>query len=125
LTILSLSNEYVQNGDPDRSYLQTLGKYLLEARSITRILMLLGFCLSATMFYYLLLKSNLLPRFISIWGLVGVILLFIEIMSNIFGFSVGGIMIMLPMGLNEIFLGIWLIAKGFNKSAINVQSEIK
>jgi hypothetical protein len=26
----------------------------------------------------------------------------------------------LPIILNEIFMGIWLIAKGFNPSAINV-----
>jgi len=118
LTILSISKEYVLVGTPEHSYLQTMGNYFLEARGITRTLMLLGFCFSASLFYYLLFKTNLLPRFISIWGLTGVLLLFIEIMSNIFGHSLGGIIIMLPMGLNEIFLGIWLIAKGFNSSAI-------
>ncbi len=116
LTILSISKEYVETGMPTNSYLQTLGTYLLDARGYTKILMLLGFCLSATLFYYLLFTSHLLPRFISIWGIIGVILLLIEVMSNIFGHSVGGIFIMLPMGLNEIFLGIWLIVKGFNKS---------
>ena len=118
LTILSISKEYVLVGTPEHSYLQTMGNYFLEARGITRTLMLLGFCFSASLFYYLLFKTNLLPRFISIWGLTGVLLLFIEIMSNIFGHSLGGIIIMLPMGLNEIFLGIWLMAKGFNSSAI-------
>jgi hypothetical protein len=118
LTVLSISKEYVKAGEPEHSYLQTLGKYFLDARGITRTLMLLGFCFSASMFYYLLFKTKLLPRFISIWGLIGVVLLFIEIMSNIFDHSLGGIIIMLPMGLNEIFLGIWLIVKGFNPSAI-------
>lgn len=125
LTILSISKEFVQIGMPAHSYLQTLARYLLEARGTTKTLMLLGFCLSATMFYYLLFRAKLLPRFISIWGLAGVILLFIEIMSNIFAHSVGGIIIMLPMGLNEIFLGIWLIAKGFNMPAIVANPEFK
>lgn len=117
LTIVSISSEFVQAGMPEGSYL-LLGKYLLKLRGFTQILLLLGFCLSASMFYSLLIKSRLIPLFISVWGLIGVVLLFTEILANIFGHSLGGIIIMLPMGLNEIFLGIWLIVKGFNQSAI-------
>ena len=119
LILVAIGNEYVTASMPEHSYLQVLGKYILKARGFTKILMLLGFCLSAFMFYYLLFKSRLLPRFISIWGLIGVLFLCAEVVSNIYGQSLGGIMIMLPMGLNEIFLGIWLIVKGFNSSAIN------
>ena len=119
LTILAISKEYVLADAPESAYLLTLGKYLLKARGSTQTLALLGFCMSASLFYYLLFTSRLLPRFISIWGLVGVLLLFSEILSNIFGHSLGGIIVMLPMGLNEIFLGIWLIVKGFNLSAAN------
>lgn len=117
LTILSISKEFVQTGMQNYN-LQTLAKYLLKARGFTKILMLLGFCFSAAMFYYLLFKSKLLPQFISIWGMIGIVLLFIEVMSNIFGHSIGGILIMLPMGLNEIFLGMWLIIKGFDTNII-------
>src|SRR5258706_3202934 len=119
LTILSISKDYVQAGMPEHSDLLILGKYLLKARGFAKVVMLLGFCLSASMFYYLLFQSKLIPRFISIWGVIGVLLLFTEILSNIYGHSVGGIMIMLPMGLNEIFLGIWLIVKGVNLPATN------
>ena len=42
---------------------------------------------------------------------------------EIFGISVrAGMILALPMILNEIFLGIWLIAKGFNPSAIASES---
>jgi Domain of unknown function (DUF4386) len=119
LTLVAISKEYVVTAIPEHSYLQVLANHILKARGYTKILMLLGFCLSASMFYYLLFKSKLLPRFISIWGLIGVLLLSVEVVSNIYGHSIGGIMIMLPMGLNEIFLGIWLIVKGFNQSAVN------
>lgn len=116
LTVLSISREYMKTGAADHAQLQTLATYFIQARGITRTLMLLGFCMSASMFYYLLLRSRLLPRFIAAWGLAGVVLLFAEIMANLFGRSVGGILIMLPLGLNEIFLGIWLIVKGFDHS---------
>lgn len=119
LTVLTISKDYVQPGRLETSSLQTLAEYLLNARGSIRNLMLLCFCLSAVMFYYLLFKSRLLPRFISIWGLLGVILLFGEIVSGTFGSSLGGIWIMIPMGLNEIFLGVWLIVKGFHPAALN------
>jgi hypothetical protein len=119
LTVLSISKDYQQASTQESNMLQTLSEYFLTSRDSIRNLMLLTFCLSASMFYFLLYKSKLLPRFISVWGLIGVLLLFAEILSSIFGSSLGGIMIMLPMGLNEIFLGIWLMVKGFNESAMN------
>lgn len=125
LTLLSISNHYTTSAGPEHTCLRILGDNILQARGYTKILMLLGFCLSAFMFYYLLFKSKILPRFISVWGLIGVLLLFAEVISNIYGRSVGGITIMLPLGLNELFLGVWLIVKGFDSIASgNVQKGI-
>ena len=115
LTILSISREYVQAVMPESSYMETLGRFLLKARGSTQDLGLIGYCLGTPLFYYLLFRLKLVPRFISVWGLIGVALLSLEIVSNIFGSSLGGILIMLPLGLNEVFLGVWLIAKGFNE----------
>ena len=119
LTVLSIGKDYVQPDVQDPSSLQMLAGQLLHARGSIRNLMLLCFCLSASMFYILLFQSRLLPRFISIWGLLGVALLGAQILSSIFGSSLGGIVMMVPMGMNEIFLGVWLIVKGFNPSVTN------
>lgn len=118
LTILSVSQEYIQAGMPESSYYQTLGNLILEARGLTQNMGLIIFCLGAYMFYYLLFKSNLIPRFISVWGLIAVVILFAEMMLIIFGNSLRMIL-MMPLGLNEIFLGIWLIFKGFNLTQTN------
>lgn len=125
LTVLSISKDYQQASTQESNFLQTISEYFLNSRGSIRNLMLLTFCLSASMFYFLLYKSKLLPRFISVWGLIGVFLLFAEILSSIFGSSLGGIMIMLPMGLNEIFLGTWLIIKGFNVTASDQITQIE
>jgi hypothetical protein len=117
LTVLSISKDYQKASIQEANLLQTISEYFLNSRGSIRNLMLLTFCLSAGMFYFLLYTSKLLPRFISVWGLIGVFLLFAEILASMFGSSLGGIMIMLPMGLNEIFLGTWLIIKGFNVAA--------
>ena len=95
--------------------LEEIARTLRNARGNLQNISLLIYCLGAWSLYGLLYWSRLVPRFISIWGLLGVFLLFIEILANIFSTSVGGIMIMMPLGLNEIFLGIWLIVKNFRE----------
>jgi len=119
MTLISVGKSYVQAHTSEQGYLLTLGTFLLKARGITKVLMLFGFCMSAVLFYYILYSSKLLPRFIVLWGFIGIAFLLVEVVSNIFGKSLGGIILMLPMGLNEIFLGIWLITKGFDRTAIS------
>ncbi len=114
LALLSMSRSYQQVEVAEMGYFKVLAKYLLVMRGSTQNISLWLYCFGTSLFYYLLFRTRLIPRFIPIWGLIGVLLLFAEITSNIFGGSIGGIMIMMPLGLNEIFLGIWLIVKGFN-----------
>lgn len=115
LTLVSISTDYAGGARSDQSSLPALAKYLLAARNNTKVLMLLSFCFSAAPFYYLLWRSKLVPAFVPIWGLIGVVLLFAEVITNIYGTSLGGIKLMLPMGLNELFLGVWMMTKGFRE----------
>jgi hypothetical protein len=71
-----------------------------------------------------LYQFKLLPKFISIWGFVGAALILALNVLLTFGVEVGsiGLVLALPIISNEIFLGIWLIAKGFNPSAIASRS---
>lgn len=115
LTLVSISNSYVE-ASSQTSMLGILGRQILHARTHTQNLNLLAYCFGTIMFFYLLFTSRLVPRFISIWGMIGVLGIFTEIMLSIFGYSSGSLVYILglPMGLNELFLGIWLIVKGFN-----------
>ncbi|KAA3635619.1 MAG: DUF4386 family protein, partial [Bacteroidetes bacterium] len=77
---------------------------------------IITFCIGAAMLYFAFYKSRLVPRFISIWGLIAVALLFTEMILLTFGYS-QGMILMAPMGLNELFVGFWLIFKGFNSTS--------
>jgi len=124
LSLIALSQEYVKAGAPDASNFQTLGASFLAERTLWVGSMLgIFFSLSALLFYYLLYKSKLVPRFISIWGLIAVALVLTWNLLEIFGLSLSaGMILALPIILNEIFLAIWLIVKGFNSSAIASES---
>jgi hypothetical protein len=120
LSLIALSQEYVQAGAPDASYFQTLGSSFLAARALWVGLMLgIFISLGALLFYYLLYQSKLVPRWLSVWGLIAVALLLTWNLLEMFSISINaGMILALPIILNEIFLGIWLIVKGFNPSAI-------
>lgn len=124
LLLITLSQEYVAAGVADASYYQTLGTLLLEARAqLAGLLTPVFFSLGAVLFYYLLFQSRLVPRFISIWGFIAVVLVLTWNLLETFGVSINaGIVFGLPIILNEVFLGIWLIAKGFNSAAIVAKS---
>jgi hypothetical protein len=120
LSLITLSQEYVATGASDASYLQTLGTLLLAVRAnLTGLLTSLFFGLGAVLLYTSLYRSRLVPRFISVWGLLAIAALLAWNLSEAFGMSISaGMVFGLPIILNEIFLGIWLIVKGFNSSPV-------
>ncbi len=93
--------------------------FLLESRGqINRFFTPLFFSLGALILYSFLYRTKLLPRFISVWGLIGVAC--IVALNILNGKNNIGMLLALPIISNEIFLGIWLIAKGFNQNNLKI-----
>ena len=64
-------------------------------------------------------QSKLVPRFISIWGLIASTLLLVINILEALGYSHDVFMLLfLQIVLNEFVLAIWLMIKGFNEEAI-------
>jgi len=116
-SLIPLGQEFVNAGAPESSYYQTLGNFLyygVDRRGYD--IHMLFFCFGAILWYYLLYISNVIPRALSLWGLVAVCLLTIPILLELFDrdlFPAAGILA-LPYLPFELVLGIWLIVKGFN-----------
>ena len=125
LTLLNLSKEYALAGAPDAVFYQILSTTILAVRSVQSIFAQFGFSLGSLMFYYMLYKSKLVPRWLSGWSLIGAILFFASAFLPLFGDSPGSTTYLLlnaPGGVGEMVFAVWLIAKGFNPSAINSPS---
>lgn len=104
--------------------MQELGTLLLAERFWAFQMLNLIFSLSALLLYVMLLRSRLIPGFISIWGLIAAVLVLFNTVLGWFNPDLGetlGMVTGLPMLLNEIFLGIWLIVRGFNPSAAAIE----
>jgi len=76
------------------------------------------FAIAALLFYYLLYQSKLIPRWISVWGVIAAVLLILVNLLEVTGIISELIILKLPIVLNELVLAIWLLVKGFNPAAI-------
>ena len=118
LTLLTLSQEFVKAGAPEASYYQILGTLLLAAGDWAYMLGFgLAFTLSALILNYVLYQSKLVPRWLSVWGLVGAVLIFAYYLLQPFNINLVEILF-LPIATQEMVFAVWLIVKGFNPSAI-------
>lgn len=123
MSLVSLGNEFVQVGSPDTSYFQTLADTLVTlSTSIFTLGAEIVFGISAVILNYVFIRSNLVPKVISVWGLVGGTLLLLLGAMKVLGIEVTMIEIAFtaPIALNEMVLAVWLIVKGFNVSARDI-----
>jgi len=127
LALLTLSQEYVQAAAPDASCFQALGALLLSVIDWTHLLGVeIVFALTPLILNYLLYRSKLVPRFISVWGFIGAILLLASGLLGMFGHSPASAISLffhLPIAVQEMVFAVWLIVKGFNSSAITSGSS--
>ena len=85
-------------------------------------LALLAFGLGALCYYWVFYQSRLIPRWLSAWGLVAIVMVMVSgllvMLGLIEGFSTPQLVLAAPIGVQEMVLAVWLIAKGFNPRAI-------
>ncbi len=121
LTLLTLSKEFAMAGAPSAAYYQTLGTIVLANRSGQSVFAQFGFSLGSLMFYYILYNTELVPRWLSGWSLIGAVLFLASAFVAMFGYGSESTIYLLmnaPGGVGEMVFAVWLIVKGFNSTAI-------
>jgi hypothetical protein len=108
-SLLRISQEYVTAGHP--AYLQAIGNLAFETMNFGYTLLMLAFCLGGILFYYLLDKSRIVPRVLSLWGLITVFPCLIATLFTIFGYEVP-FFVYFPYVPFEFAIGIWILVKG-------------
>ena len=123
IIILTVGQGYVA-GASNASYYQPLGTLLLALHDWSIWMgTLIFFGLGSLTLNYLLYQSKLVPRFLSVWGLIGAALVLLYGLLSLFSltpdmlFSILTILA-LPIAVQEMVFAVWLIVKGFNPAAI-------
>ena len=123
VALLALSREFVKAGAPESSYFQTADVLINTGRDwLSNVAMLLTWSIGALMYYSVFYQFRLVPRWLTIWGLVGVTLTIITSLLVMFrlipGFGIIQVVVNVPILLQEMVLAVWLIVKGINPSAV-------
>jgi hypothetical protein len=109
-SLLRISQEYVATGQP--AYLQMMANLALESMDFVGLtLHMLAFCPGGILFYTLLYKSGVVPRALSLWGLITVFPCLIGTLTQIFGYTIPSIFY-LPYVPFEFVIGVWILVKG-------------
>src|SRR5436305_8391071 len=102
---------------------ETLGTLLVALRPWTLMLVYLYTAIGGLMLSYMLLRTRLVPRGLSVLGLIGYAALLGASVLDMLGLidlvAGPGLVWLVPGGLFELLLPIWLFARGFNVTASN------
>lgn len=122
LLMLTVSQKYMA-GAVDASFYTAIGTLLLVLKDWAGLIGTLFFAgLGSMTLNYVLYRSKLVPRWLSLWGFIGAALIVILGLSGILGFGMGFnspfALLAVPIAVQEMVFAAWLIVKGFNPSAI-------
>ena len=125
MLLLFISQRYIASNQPDPSYYQTTAELLRVGRDgLNHIGMIFPWSMGGLILFYSFFRMNLVPKWLAIWGIIGytltlmstILLLFqiIQIVTPTY------LLMNTPTALLELVLAGYLINKGFNPTAIDL-----
>ncbi len=124
LLLVTLSQQFVKAADPISPHFQTVGTLLHAVRDRAGLIGSMAFYVGALMYYYLFIRSRLLPRWLSVWGLVaaaiGLAAAVLVLLEAIGYMSATHIAFNMPIAVQEMVLAVWLIVRGYSSPAAGV-----
>ena len=117
LALVLLGNEYVTAG-ADSAALQSMGNVLYQFQVHLAPVGPIFFLIGATCLYLSFYRTRLIPRWLSVWGFIGVVLYMASALLKYFYIDSGiGFYLEMVLAPQEMVMAVWLIVKGFNPSA--------
>ncbi len=118
LTLVAVGNEYIATG-ADSAALQSIGNVLYQFENLKAPVGSIIFLIGAACIYLTFYRTQLIPRWISVWGFIAVVTSMASALLNFFHLDPGiGFYLEMVMFPQELVMAVWLIVKGFNSSAL-------
>ena len=118
LTLVALGNEYIAPG-ANSAALQSMRNVLNQFQDRLAVVGPIFFLIGATCLYLSFYRTRLIPRWLTVWGLIGVVCSLASALLSFFHVDTGfGGYLELVIAPQEMVMAVWLIVKGFNPSAI-------
>ena len=104
-----------------------LGSLLVDSVDVGAVTALV-FCLGGVMFYLLLYRSGIVPRWIALWGLAAIqfyVAAYLLTMYTVIGANSTELnLLVIHLAVQEMVLAVWMIARGFRPAAVSTTSEL-
>jgi len=118
LALVVLGNEYITTG-ANSVALQSMGNVLYQGQNLTAPILAFVFLIGATFLYLSFYRTRLIPRWLTIWGFIGVVPYLANAILQFFHVETSiGTFLVIPLAIQELAMGLWLVIKGFNPSAV-------
>jgi hypothetical protein len=120
LSLLEVAQQFTQAAGADHAWLQAISDSLVGVRQEAILAGVFAFAVGAFMYYYVFFRSRLLPRWLSGWGIAGVLLMLVACLSALFSRNpvTSYTILILPIAVQEIVMAVWLIARGFSTAGV-------
>jgi hypothetical protein len=115
LVLVAIGEEAAGSGDP--TLFAVPAALVLATKEALGQVGVLAFCVGASLYYVAFYRTRLIPRWLSAWGLAAIASLVVSVVLVIAGviepMSQQQVLLAAPIGVQEMVLAGWLIAKGF------------
>ena len=118
LSLVVLAKEYAATGAQSEA-LRSMGRVTHEMQSVMGPLSSIIFLTGASFLYVSFYRTRLIPRWLTLWGLVGVVPYMAYALLNFFGLDNGvGFYLQMVLAPQEMVMALWLVFKGFDPEAV-------
>jgi hypothetical protein len=127
LSLIPLSQSYLAGGAAVATPYQASTTVTLAQQFWAARLGALAYLVATPILNFLLYRSQIVPRFIAVWGFIGVVFLAIGLALGVGdptrGFELGQLLV-IPIILWELFFATWLIVRGFNPAVVAAERQV-
>ena len=99
--------------------MQTVGNLAVQADGYLGDIGTFAFIIGAACLYTSFYRTRLIPRWLSGWGLVAAVPYLVYYLLHFFDIDPGLLFLVLPLAVQEMVMGLWLIIKGFSPDAVD------
>jgi hypothetical protein len=117
--LVAVSQEFIKAGSPKNSFYQPAAAAIKAMNDWAANIYVMPFGAAALIYNAIFYRTRLVPRWLSVWGMVGILLVLIS--------GIGGILVLMdpsspvlfllnmPILAQELVFAVWLIAKGYKE----------
>ncbi len=115
-SILPLGQQLATTPVDSQAPMRAIADALLSIREHSTLAAVFALSVAALMYYTLLHRARLLPRWLTGWGIAGALLILTACLLSLFTDNpvTGYTLFILPLAVQEMLLAGWLLVKGFN-----------